>query len=37
LEDVALNKSVGTITDVKGMAGVVEPEVVVDVPVAGEL
>jgi hypothetical protein len=37
LEDVALDESIGTFTDVKGVAGVVEPEVVVDVPVAVEL
>ena len=37
LEDVALNQSIGIFADVEGVTRVVEPEVVVDMPVAVEL
>lgn len=37
LEDVALNQSIGTFADIEGVTRVVEPEVVVDMPVAVEL
>lgn len=37
VKDVALDQGVGAGTDIKGMAGVVEPVVVVGVPVAVEL
>lgn len=37
LEDVPLDQSIGAFADIKGVASVVEPEVVVDMPVAVEL
>jgi hypothetical protein len=36
VEDVALNQGVGPLADIESMAGVVEPVVVVGVPVAVE-